>query len=408
MTDFPEGFLWGSSSSAYQTEGGSTNTDWWRWDHDPRSPVVEPAGDGIDHFNRYDSDFALLASLGQSAHRFGIDWSRIEPWEGEFSQAAIGHYRRVLESARRQGLTAFVTLYHFAVPQWFADRGGWLAEDAVEIFGQYVAVVASELGYLMPYVGPINEPQILTLGSYEIGIFPPGVKDPTSTATVHETMKKAHRRAVAELRKGTGAPKVGACLQLIPFEPFRPGDEKDEAMASYLNSTMTDSYITDLASGGDVGDWVGLQYYTRARIDAASAALLGPPTQGAETTDSGWEVYPAGFEQMLHRIGGVGLPVFVTENGIATNDDDQRIKYIASHLSVLKAVIDEGLDVRGYFVWAAFDNFEWGEGYRPHFGLIGVDRSAAMRRVIRRSAVAFGELARTGDLARLAVQHIEG
>ena len=130
---FPDGFLWGSATSAHQVEGGNTNSDWWEWEHTPGSAAVESSGDGIDHWHRYDEDFALLAALGQNAHRFSLEWSRIEPAEGEFSRAALDHYARVLESLAHHGLTAFATLYHFTLPRWFAARGGWLADDALDV-----------------------------------------------------------------------------------------------------------------------------------------------------------------------------------------------------------------------------------------------------------------------------------
>ncbi len=142
MRQFPDDFLWGSATAAHQVEGGCTNNDWWAWEHTPGSTAVEPSGDAIDQLSRYDEDFALLAALGQNAHRISLEWSRIEPAPGQFSQAALDHYARVLDSLARYGLTAFVTLHHFTLPQWFDERGGWLAADAVEVFARYVSVVA--------------------------------------------------------------------------------------------------------------------------------------------------------------------------------------------------------------------------------------------------------------------------
>jgi len=150
MRDFPADFLWGSSTGAHQVEGGNTNNDWWQWEHTPASTAVASSGDGIDHWHRFETDFALLSSLGQNAHRFSLEWSRIEPAEGEFSRAALDHYAQVLESLARHGLTAFATLYHFTLPQWFAARGGWLAPDALDILGHYVGQVATTLGDLIP------------------------------------------------------------------------------------------------------------------------------------------------------------------------------------------------------------------------------------------------------------------
>lgn len=401
MNDFPPDFLWGSATAAHQVEGGNTNNDWWDWEHTAGSPAKESSGDGIDHFSRYDEDFALLAGLGHNAHRLSLEWSRIEPAEGEFSAAALDHYERVLESLARHGLTAFVTMYHFTLPRWFAARGGWLADDAVELFGRFVARVGERLGDLIPYACTVNEPQIIPIAAYATGVFPPGHRDLDEARTVNSRLINAHRQATAALRAGRGQPKIGTCLQLPPIEPLRPGDPADVEVADLLRSQMVDAHLDDLKSEGDVGDWVGLQYYTRVRVDASLPNVHAPAPAGAETTQMGWEVYPAGFGQMLRSIGRVGLPVIVTENGIATTSDSQRIDFLASHLGELKSALDAGIDIRGYLYWSAFDNFEWAHGYTPRFGLIGIDRNDGLRRLVRPSARAYGRVARTGNLSLL-------
>jgi beta-glucosidase len=397
--DFPAGFLWGSATAAHQVEGGCTNNDWWAWEHTPGSTTVEPSGDAIDHFSRYDEDFALLAALGQNAHRISLEWSRIEPAPGEFSQAALDHYARVLDSLARHGLTAFVTLHHFTLPLWFAQRGGWLAADALELFARYVAVVADRLGDRIPYACTINEPQIVALVGHALGHFPPGHQDQDEALRVTEVLLQAHRAAVAAVRSCRA--QVGVCLQLPWIEPSRPGNESDVFVADLLRGVMVDRFVDDLRGGGDVGDFVGLQYYFRIRADATRPDLQAPPPDGAETTQMGWEVFPEGFGRMLRRVAEAGLPVVVTENGIATADDAQRVRFLRSHLAELKAAMDDGVDVRGYLHWSAFDNFEWAHGYAPTFGLIGIDRADGLRRAVRPSAVLYGEVARTGSLAPL-------
>jgi beta-glucosidase len=401
VADFPPDFLWGSATAAHQVEGGNTNNDWWAWEHAKGTLAAEPSGDAIDHFHRYDDDFALLASLGQNAHRISLEWSRIEPAPGEFSAAALAHYRRVLDSLARHGLTSFVTLYHKTLPRWFSDRGGWLSPDAVERFERYVEVVAAALGDRIAYACTINEPQIVAVFAHATGQFPPALNDTEAAAQVNKTLMLAHRRAVQVLRLGPGASRVGVCLQLAPMQTARPNDDADTAATAWLQHVMTDSHIDELASGGDVGDFVGLQYYTRATIDSRLPELIAPAPAGVETTEMGWEVYPAGFGAMLRRAADTGLPVVVTENGLATTDDSQRVRFLASHLAELKQAIDEGTDVRGYLHWSAFDNFEWNRGYRPTFGLIGIDRADGLRRVVRPSAVAYGRVARTGNLCEL-------
>jgi beta-glucosidase len=403
VPDFPAGFLWGSGTAAHQVEGGNTNNDWWDWEHAPGTPAVHSSGDGIDHLHRYDEDFALLASLGQNAHRISLEWSRIEPVPGEISHAALAHYRRVLTSLRDHGLTAFVTMHHKTLPRWFAQRGGWLATDALEVFERYVGAVAEHLGSLMPYACTINEPQIAPLFGYLTGQFPPGVTDPVLAQQVNETLIAAHRVAVRALRAGSGRPLVGTCLQLVPVEPARPESAEDRALAAFLQQLLIDSHLDDLRRGGDAGDWVGLQYYTRARVDARAPTLIAPARPGVETTQMGWEVQPEGFGEALRALSTVGLPIVVTENGIATADDSQRLRFLHDHVSELKRAMDEGIDVRGYLHWSAFDNFEWNQGYTATFGLIGIDRGDDFRRIVRPTAVAYGDLARTGDIAALGV-----
>ena len=398
MTDFPAEFLWGSATAAHQVEGGNTNNDWWDWEHDTNSTAVESSGDAIDQWHRYDEDFALLASLGQNAHRFSLEWSRIEPAEGEFSRTALDHYKRVLDSLHGHGLTPFTTLYHFSLPRWFAARGGWLATDALDLFGRYTEKVASALGDLMPYVCTVNEPQIVALMAYGTGEFPPGERDFEKAARANQALAAAHRTATAALRAGNGSPLIGTALQLPPVEPLRPEDEADAATAAMLDAFLVQTHLDDLAAGGDVGDFVGLQYYTRLRVDASSPALLAPAPDGAETSMIGWELHPEGFGRMLRRLAEVGLPIVVTENGIATLDDTQRVRYLDTHLRELKRAMEDGVDVRGYFYWSSFDNFEWSKGYAPCFGMIGIDRGNDFRRIVKPSAVVFGEVARSGSL----------
>ena len=401
MIDFPADFLWGSSTAAHQVEGGNTNNDWWQWEHTSGSTAIESSGDGIDHWHRFETDFALLSALGQNAHRFSLEWSRIEPAEGEFSRAALDHYARVQESLARHGLTAFATLYHFTLPQWFAARGGWLANDALDIFGRYVHTVATTLGDLIPYACTVNEPQILALAGHAGGHFPPGHRDIFEGVRVIGVLASAHRTATASLRAGAGSPMIGRGLQLPVVVALRPESADDTAVAERVRQFMVDFHIDDLRAGGDVGDFVGLQYYSRVRVDATSPRLIAPPPENAETTQMKWEVYPEGFGQMLRRIADTGLPIVVTENGIATADDALRVRYLTSHLREVKNALDDGIDIRGYMYWSSFDNFEWAHGYAPTFGLIGIDRGDSYRRVVRPSAAAYGAIARSGQLPPL-------
>jgi beta-glucosidase len=396
MRDFPEGFLFGSSTAAHQVEGGNFNNDWWAWEHAPYTSCVETSGDAIDHWHRYEEDFALLAELGQNAHRLSLEWSRIEPAPGEYSRAALDHYRRVLGCLEQLGLTAFVTLHHFTLPRWLAERGGWLAPDAVERFARYVERVAAHLGDLMPFAGTINEPQIVALMGYRAGWFPPGIRNPGLWRRATRQLIVAHDAAVAAVKSGRGNPQAGVCLQLPAFEPAWGNDAGCVAAYRELVAEMEDVYLEALT-----GDWVGVQYYTRQRVDPAAAGGFAAAPDGAPLTQMGWEINPEGLHRAIVSAARAGLPVYVTENGIATADDDQRLAYMRDHLAQVARALADGVDVRGFFYWSSFDNFEWAEGYRPTFGMVGIDRSDGLRRVVRPSAQAYGALAAGGRLDRM-------
>jgi beta-glucosidase len=394
--DFPAGFLWGSSTAAHQVEGGNVANDWWAWEHLPGSTATEPSGDAIDHYHRYDADFALLASLGHNAHRFSIEWSRVEPEPGQWSAAALDHYRRVLTSLHTHGLTPFVTLMHFTVPHWVDARGAWLAPDAVDRFGDFCSRVVDALGDLVPWFCTINEPQIVALFGYLAGYHPPGRQNPLSWRRVTRTLRLAHERALDVIAAGPGQAQAGISLQLPALEPARPDDPSCVAAYEELERMMAGAYLDGLR-----GDFVGVQYYTRMRVDPALPGLFARPPAGVPLTAMGWELHPDGFRQTLHKAARSGLPIVVTENGIATDDDTERVAYLASHLGAVKQAMDEGVDVRGYHYWSSFDNFEWAEGYRPRFGLVGIDRAHGLARMPRLSAHAYGRLACSGQLAAL-------
>jgi len=302
----------------------------------------------------------------------------------------------VLGTLAELGLTAIVTLHHFTLPRWLAARGGWAARDAVERFERYCERVAVALGDLMPYAGTINEPQIVARMGYLEGWFPPGIANAGQWRRVTRTFIAAHEAAVRALKSGAGSPQAGVCLQMPAFEPARPDDPGCVAACAEIQREMIDVYLEDLA-----GDFVGVQYYTRERLDPAVPGRHAPPPPGAPLTQMGWEIFPEGLHRAITSAARSGLPVIVTENGIATADDAQRVDYMRDHLAQVKRALDDGVDVRGFTYWSSFDNFEWNEGYRPTFGMIGIDRADGLRRVVRPSARAYGNLARSGRLEDL-------
>jgi beta-glucosidase len=251
----------------------------------------------------------------------------------------------------------------------------------------------------MPFVCTINEPQMLALHGYLEGYHPPGITNPILWKRVGRVLLDAHRAAVRAVRAGSARSRVGLAVQMPLLAPARD-DEAGEVFHQSMRHEIIDLYLDGL-NGPDRGDWLGVQYYRKQWVDPASLTLFADPPPGSTLTQMGWAVYPDGLRQILHRAADTGLPLYVTENGIATEDDDERLDYLETHLAAVAQAIREGVDVRGYLHWSAFDNFEWSEGYGPKFGLIAVDRHRDFARTPKPSAYAYARVAATGHLAEL-------
>ena len=376
------------ATAAHQIEGGNVNNDWWVWEHDPGSGCAEPSGDACDSFHRWPEDLDLVAGLGLGAYRFSLEWSRIEPAEGEFSVAALDHYRRIAAGCAERGIRPVVTFHHFTSPRWLADRGGFEAPDFPERFARYVARAARHLGDLVAMGCTLNEPNILGFLGYQLGMFPPGVTDrPDREAAAVRALVRAHRLAAGELRAGPGDYPVGVTVSMAEVVALAGGEE-------VARSALDQENVFLAATDGD--DFVGVQAYTRMRFGPDG---LAPPEPGVPVTQMGYEFWPGAAEHAVRRAAAVtGLPVMVTENGIGTDDDAQRIAYLGQALAGLARCLDDGIDVRGYFAWSLLDNFEWTYGYGPTFGLFSVDRQTFERRA-KPSAAWYGALARANSLA---------
>jgi beta-glucosidase len=388
---FPADFLWGTATSAHQIEGGNVNSDWWQWEHDPRSGCATSSGDACDSYHRWPEDVDLVASLGLGAYRFSLEWSRIEPAEGEFSLAALDHYRRICAACHERGIAPVVTFHHFTTPLWLSARGAWEAEDAPERFGRFVERATAHIGDLVSWACTINEPDVIGVMGYMLGGFPPGVKgDLGRHLAVNEQMVKSHRRAVEALRSGPGRFPVGLTLSMSELKAEEGGETVREAAEEILENTFL------RATEGD--DFVGVQCYTRIHFGPEGQIEDDPDVP---KTQMGYERWPQVVEYTVRRAAEVTkIPVVVTENGIGTEDDSDRIGYISEALSGLMKCITDGVDVRGYFVWSLLDNFEWDQGYRPKFGLVEVDRETFERRP-KPSAHWFSEVARSNSLVPL-------
>jgi beta-glucosidase len=407
--DFPKGFLWGAATAAHQVEGNNVNSDSWVLEHMKPSTFAEPSGDACDFYHRYRDDIALAASLGLNAFRFSIEWARIEPEPGAYSIAELDHYRRVLASCREHGLTPMVTYWHFTSPRWFAALGGWENPAAGDYFVRYCERVARYLGDLIGAAATFNEPNIPLLLKWMFAGMPQNPfahVDETMKAAARsigaerfsyfifcdgeaarDTMIPAHHRALAAIKSGPGTYAVGVTLAIADEQPVGAQSRRDEKRESLYGAWL------DAAAKSD---FIGVQTYTRARVGKDGDL---PPEPGVELTQMGYEFWPEALEQTIrYAAERAKVPVYVTENGIATEDDARRVEYINRALAGVRKSLADGIDVRGYFHWSLLDNFEWNFGYRPKFGLVAVNRET-FARTIKPSARLLGTIARTNRVS---------
>ena len=387
---FPEGFRWGTATAAHQIEGGNWNNDWWRWEHTAGSGCAEPSGDACDSWDRWRDDVALCASLGVSDHRFSLEWSRIEPEPGAWSTAAIDHYRRQCEALLAEGIDPVVTFHHFTSPRWIADGGGWRSRETVARFGDFCERAGGALADVMRRACTINEPNVVSAMGYSMGMFPPGVSDEKAFMEVNEVFVDAHRAAVDALRAAAPDVPVGLTLSMSDYQAVDGADDVLET----VRAAMEDMFLA--ATTGD--DFVGVQTYSRTRIGPEGHLF---PEAGAEVLDLGYEYWPESLGATIRRawdVTGGTVPILVTENGIGTRDDDQRIRYVRTALEGVLDCLDDGIEVLGYTYWSLLDNFEWAFGYGPRFGLVEVERTAPFTRRMKPSGEWFASVIRANAL----------
>lgn len=394
---FPDGFAWGTATAAHQIEGGNWNNDWWAFEHTSGSGVAEPSGDACDSWNRWAEDADIVAGLGLDNYRFSLEWSRIEPEDGEWSTAALDHYARQCDGLRDRGIDPVVTFHHFTTPRWLSARGGWESAETVERFAAFCERAATHLGPdRIARACTINEPNIVAFCGWVLGVFPPGRSDLGVARRVGEHFVDAHRRSVEAIRAAVPGVPVGLTLSMQEWTPV--GDTAEDLAAARARIDEARGLMEDVflaATGGD--DFVGVQTYSRGRW--GPHGMLGPE-EGVERLVMGYEFWPQSLAATIRRaweVTGGRLPIVVTENGIGTDDDDQRIRYTRAALEGVLDCLAEGIDVRGYTYWSLLDNFEWAFGYGPRFGLVEVDRRT-FARTPKPSAAWYGSVARANAL----------
>ena len=431
MGKFPQGFMVGASTAAHQVEGNNVHSDYWLQENVEHSQFVEPSGEAVDHYHRYEEDIRLMAEAGLNAYRFSIEWARIEPKQGEFDENEIEHYRKVIACCKENGVEPVVTLHHFASPAWVISRGGWENEEVVDWFANYVQYVVKHLGSELRYICTINEAnmrlQLAAImkkymgqmaggqqeaknapkeGDVQVGLnldqgmntmmlgmmecakaF--GLQDPRGIHTFVSMctpegdilVMKAHQAAKKVIKEWYPDIKVGLTLSLHDMQPATGGEdaahkEWEEEFSHYL------PYIAE-------DDFLGVQSYTRQCFDEKGNKYT---PEGVELTQMGYEFYPQAIANVLRAAAKEFKgDLIVTENGVATADDSRRQEYIKEATAGLQACIADGIPLKGYLHWSLMDNFEWQKGFSMQFGLIAVDRSN-MKRTPKESLSLLGSM----------------
>lgn len=368
---FPENFYWGTATSAYQVEGGIRNN----WSE---AGGKFDAGDACDHYNQYEEDFDLAKSMNNNAHRFSIEWARIEPAEGKFNETEIEHYRKVLIALRNRGLEPFVTLYHWTLPIWLNEKGGWLDIGAPLYFARFVEKVVSEYKDLVKFWITINEPNIYTSHSFLRGNWPPFKKSFYITQQVNRALVESHKKSYETIHKIIPEAKVGITNNNTNFKGILKFFSDDFWNHQFFRAI--DNYQ----------DFIGINYYFSSAI---SDVILKPK----EKSDLNWKIEPQGIYSVLKALKRYNKPVYILENGLADDADKKRAKFIIDHLQWTHKAIAEGVNIGGYFHWSLLDNFEWDKGYDPKFGLIKIDYTT-QKRIPRPSSEIYSEICKTNSI----------
>ena len=397
---FPQGFLWGSATAAYQIEGAwdADGKGESIWDGFCRRPgAVRDGATGqvaCDHYNRYREDVELMAELGLNAYRFSISWPRVLPTgDGEPNEAGLAFYERLVAALLEHGIRPFATLYHWDLPLALHERGGWEAPDAPSWFAAYARLVAGRLGDRVGDWITLNEPEVVDSHGYGHGVHAPGVQDEERADRVAANLLRAHGAATEAIREAAPGARVGIALSLSPVHGSTP------ELAAAHDEIRNRRFLDPVMRLGPPLAFLGVNYYTREVVE-------GTPG-GAECTALGWEVYPEGLTEILVRLHREYGPIelHVTENGAAYDDvpaadgkvdDKDRARYLERHLSAAADAIDAGVPLAGYFVWSLLDNFEWAEGYSTRFGIVHVDYDT-QRRTVKASGRRYAEIARAAS-----------
>jgi len=394
---FPKGFFWGTATSSHQIDGGNHN-NWTEWEKEGHIEDGTVSGRACDSYHLFEKDADLSVELNNNAYRFSIEWSRIEPEQGKFNQKEIEHYKKVIQALKDRKIEPFITLYHWTIPIWFSDIGGWENKKAPEIFNNFVEYVIKNLDHKVKYWITINEPMIFSFDSYHRGKWPPQKRNFFTAIKVVKQLIRAHILAFQTIKKYRPDAQVGIACDNQYFEPYKSFFDK---YVTYLTDLYWNDWVLDRIKNHQ--DFIGLNYYFHNLFQFAplrpKSLFVRHRNANKVISDLGWEVFPPGIHHCLMDLEKrYHKPVYITENGIADQGDVKRQQYIKDILTYAHKAIKDGADVKGYFHWSLIDNFEWNRGFDKKFGLYEVDFKT-MERKPRPSARLYSEICKHNSLS---------
>lgn len=405
-----DGMLLGAASAATQIEGGDQNNNWYAWYR--QGYIKDGSGPDLatDHYNRWREDLALMRDMGVQCYRMGVEWSRIEPRDGVFDEAAIAHYREEIQALSDAGIPVLLTLHHFNNPLWLEERGGFAERDNITCYLRFVRKMVESVGDLVSEYITINEPNVYAFNAYLAGAWPPGRKSFLEMGRVMTNMAAAHIEAYGLIRKtrlqmGFQNTRVGVANHLRAFAPKDAGNPLHRFWAERAEELFQGSLTRAMCLGktsfpigkhpsivpGRYCDFHGVNYYTRSTVSGPADGVA----KNCPVNDLGWEIYPQGIVEVCEKVYGLlKRPIYITENGTCDNEDRFRARYIAEHL---KALSESGLPVERYYHWCFCDNWEWVEGGSARFGLVHVDYEN-QKRTVKRSGEFYRRVIETGGV----------
>ena len=416
---FPRGFLWGTATAAHQVEGNNTNNNWWAWEQQP-GHILNDQKSGLACYwwgGRWKEDLDRAAETGQNAHRFSIEWSRIQPTPDQWDELALERYRAMLRGMFERGLLPMLTLHHFSNPIWLEEQGGWENDETPKKFAVFVRKAVEALKEYVSYWVTINEPNVYAYAAYSEGQFPPGKKDIGAAFHVMTNLMRGHAMAYKVIHELQPEARVGLSMNYRSFFPAT-ASPLDKFVARTQSAIFNDLFphaaqdgklrfiykTVNIPEAAKTQDFLGVNYYSRDRVSfdiTRGAALFGRMSypKDADLSPTGFIANePEGFQEALRWGLQFNIPMLVTENGVEDQEDKMRPRFIAQHIQQLWRGVNFNWPIKGYFHWSLVDNFEWERGWSQRFGLWGLDVDTQAR-IRRKSVDLYAEICKENGLS---------